>query len=114
MNTEPITPEIVSRLRKYLGETGLCHLAGIKARHGRIDAYWLIDGDTGMKYCVNDHEGYTVREILRSFEECREWTSDDFMNNWLAVCEKALAPECGHQVVQHGRCVECREPQGVR
>jgi hypothetical protein len=101
-----VTNEIVERMRRALGETGLCHLAGIKARHGRIDAEWVIDV-TDQKYYVNDHEGFTVREILRSFEECREWTAEDYMGNWLEVSNRAIEVQCFHATIKDGFCVEC-------
>ena len=79
---------VVEKLRKALGETGLCHLAGIKFRHGRIDATWM---DGPIPHPVHFREGMQIRNMMREFEECEDWTDHDLDDTWLEVAERAIS-----------------------
>ena len=85
-------PDLVTRLRKYLGKGGI-HFFWTLLRLTKTVSPVLRTKGMIPSHPVHFREGMTVRNWLRDQPECANWTTDDFDNKWADLVEKAVRPK---------------------
>jgi hypothetical protein len=77
--------EIVNKLKKWLGKNGIQFFTEVKEKYGRINAFWLEEGE--IPHAVHFREGMAVRNYLRTF---LDWDAHKLDNEWVALVEEAI------------------------
>ena len=82
-----ITDTIVKQVRYWLGEEGRKCFASYKEEHGTVSPVFM---DGNIPHPVHFREGMAVRNFLRGLDDCKEWDTNQFDNNWKEVVERAI------------------------
>jgi hypothetical protein len=96
--TEEEEGQVVSKIQSWLGQDGIDYFQVVKAMHGTLDAYWFEASEIDfipqyIPRSINAQEGKTLRTFMKTLEECKEWETKDFENQWLPVLEKCIEEE---------------------
>ena len=96
--TEMITEDIITHVKGWLGDEGITHFQTIKEMHGKVDALWMeaVSINNMQQYttrCIYTQEGAVFRTFLKSLEECKEWETKDFKEQWVPIIEKSIEVE---------------------
>jgi hypothetical protein len=82
-------PDLVTRLRKYLGKHGV-HFFWTLLRLTKTVSPVLRTKGMIPSHPVHFREGTQIRNFLRDQPECSDWTQDDLDDKWAALVEKAV------------------------
>jgi hypothetical protein len=83
VNTKPIT----DKLSEFLGKNGISFFKELLETRGKLSVV-IFDGP--IPHPVHFREGMQVRNFLRSLEECKEWSDEDFDDKWESLVIKVL------------------------
>ncbi len=78
-------PEIVLKLRTWLGKDGIAFFSGLQKKYGRVDAIWV---EGGIPHPVHFREGMQVRNFLRQHVD---WDAHKLDNEWVGLVEEAIS-----------------------
>lgn len=80
-------PVIVEKLRGYLGNSGRECFQEYLETHGEVCPVFVYKG---IPYAVHFREGMQVRNFLRGLDECKDWTHDQFEEDYVKYIEEAI------------------------
>jgi hypothetical protein len=86
MTPEPTDPELVSKMKTWLGDKGIAFFREIKKKHGTLLAVWM---EGGIPHAVHFREGMQIRNKLRDFTQ-GSWTCHEYDDNWTTVIEACI------------------------
>jgi len=82
-----IKKELIEKTIKWLGEDGIIFFKQCKRKYGKINVVYM---DGSIPHPVHLKEGMAVRNFMRKTEFCKNWSSNDFDDNWVFLIEKCL------------------------
>ena len=99
-----VTPELVTKLRDWLGEDGADFFGSLKRDYGTVApvlgtreeqvrygvAEEACDFLRTIPYPVHFRDGMKVRNFLRGTGLCDRWSDHDFDDTWMEVVERAI------------------------
>jgi len=83
-----ITDSIVEETKKWLDSDGRVFFTKMILVYGEISPVYL---ENELPHAVHFREGMQVRNFLRSLDECKDWSTDDYDNNWQNIVRKAIS-----------------------
>lgn len=78
---------LVSRLKTWLGDSGVTFFSKVKKEHGSLNAVWM---EGRIPHPVHLREGMTVRNWLRDQPECKDWDAMRLDDEWEQLVLKAI------------------------
>jgi hypothetical protein len=87
MNLDPL---VVSKLHDWLGKNGR-HFFRTLAKLYKGDVIPVIRAKGIIPcHCIHFREGMQIRNYFRGLEECKEWTFDQFENDYPEYIKAAM------------------------
>jgi len=84
----PITTDMVTSVRGFLGAEGLSVFRNYKNKYGTVSP--VIHEKGKIPWSVHFREGMLVRNRLWQSGLCQGWTAHDYDDNWQEVVEQAI------------------------
>lgn len=90
--------ELIDCVRTWLKPKGIEYLRDLKELHGSLNAQWCELGELDnitqfVPRSIASQEGKFLRLYLRTLSICKEWDSQDYMDNWLWIMDESIEEE---------------------
>jgi hypothetical protein len=87
-----ITKQLVENGRLWLGPYGISFFSHLKGLTGDVSPVLRLNIERKHipTHPVHFREGMGVRNWMRTQDECKNWSDEDFDNNWIILIEEII------------------------
>lgn len=87
-----INKTLVDKAKIWLGVDGINFFSHLKGLTGDVSPVLSLNEERKHipAHPVHFREGMTVRNWMRDQDECKNWSGDDFDDNWAILIENAI------------------------
>ena len=77
-----LSSESMAKLQMWLGVDGIRFFKELKEKYGKVDAVYM---DGSIPHLVHFREGMSVRNFLRTLDECENWDAHKLDDSWVEI-----------------------------